>query len=109
MPLRTTVAVPLVDALLATVSWPDTAPAVAGSKFTSSVSAKVGFKVTGKVAPDMVKPVPVKVAELIVTGAVPVDVSITGSVDAVFTVTVPKATLAVLMVNPGTFAAEAFS
>jgi hypothetical protein len=73
------------------------------------VSAKFEFKVTGKVAPDMVKPVPLKVAELIVTGAVPVDVSVTGSVDDMFTVTFPKAKLAVLIFNVATFAAEAFS
>jgi hypothetical protein len=108
VPLRTTVALLLVDALLATVNWPDKGPAVAGSKLTSRVNAKVGFKVTGKVAPDMVKPVPLKVAELIVMGAVPVDMRVTGSVAAVFTVTFPKPKLAVLMFNAATFAAEAF-
>jgi hypothetical protein len=104
-----TMVVLLVDALLSTVSWLDTAPAAFGSKLTSSVSAKVGFKVTGKVAPDIVNPVPLNVAELIVTGAVPVEVSTKGSVDEVFTVTFPKAKLAVLMFNEGTFAWEAFS
>ena len=104
-----TVAVLLVDALLTTVNWPDTGPATCGSKFTSIVTAEVGFKVTGKVAPEMVKPVPLKVAELIVTGAVPVDVSVTGSVDAVFNVTFPKVKLAVLMDKEATFAAAAFS
>lgn len=54
-------------------------------------------------------PVPLNVAELIVTGAVPVDARITGSVDAVFTVTFPNAKLAVLMLNAATFAAEALS
>ena len=57
----------------------------------------------------MVNPVPLNVAELIVTGAVPVEVSITGSVDDVFTVTFPKAKVAVLMFNEATFAWEAFS
>jgi hypothetical protein len=46
---------------------------------------------------------------LIVTGAVPVEVSITGSVDDVFRVTFPKAKVAVLMFNEGMFAWEAFS
>ena len=59
---------------------------------------------TGKVAPDIVKPVPLSVAELMVTGAVPVEVNVTGSVDAVFTVTLPNAKLAGLMVNVGTAA-----
>ena len=59
---------------------------------------------TGKVAADIVKPVPLSVAELMVTGAVPVEVNVTGSVDAVFTVTLPNAKLAGLMVNVGTAA-----
>ena len=59
---------------------------------------------TGKVAPDIVKPVPLSVAELMVTGAVPVEVNVTGSVDAVFTVTLPNAKLAGLIVNVGTAA-----
>jgi hypothetical protein len=109
VPLRPTATVLLVDALLSTLSWPVTAPAVWGSKFKSSVSAKFGFKITGNVAPDMVKPVPLKMAELIVTVAVPVDVMITGSVDVVFTVTFPKATLAVLMFKAATFATELFN
>ena len=52
----------------------------------------------------MVKPVPVNVPELMVTGAVPVELNVTGSVDAVFTVTLPKARLAGLTVNVGTAA-----
>ena len=39
--------------------------------------------------PDIVKPVPLNVPELMVTGAVPVEVNVTCSVDAVFTVTSP--------------------
>jgi len=75
-----------------------------GSNFTLKVTDWVGFSVTGKVAPDIVKPVPVNAAELMVTGAVPVEVNVTGSVDAMFTVTLPKARLAGLMVNVGTAA-----
>src|SRR5277367_5411274 len=52
----------------------------------------------------MVKPVPLSAAELMVTGAVPVEVSVTGSVDAVFTVTLPNVRLPGLMVNVGTAA-----
>ena len=59
---------------------------------------------TGKVAADIVKPVPLSVAELMVIGAVPVEVNVTGSVDAVFTVTLPNAKLAGLIVNVGTAA-----
>ena len=39
-----------------------------------------------------------------VTGAVPVDVSVTASVDAVFNVTLPNARLVALTVNVGTAA-----
>jgi hypothetical protein len=56
------------------------------------------------VAAGIVKPVPLRVAELMVTGAVPVEVNVTGSVDGVFTVTLPNAKLAGLMVNVGTAA-----
>ncbi len=52
-------------------------------------------------APDSVKPVPLNVAELMVTGAVPVEVNVTGSVEAVFTVTSPNVRLAALTVNVG--------
>jgi hypothetical protein len=51
-----------------------------------------------------VNPVPVNVAELMVTGAVPLEVSVTGSIDGVFSVTLPNAALAGLMVNVGTAA-----
>jgi hypothetical protein len=101
VPLKLTTAVALVDELLWMLSWPVAAPAAAGSNCTSSVTAKLGFKVTGNVAPDMVKPVPVSAAELMVTGAVPVDVNVTDSVVAVFTPTLPNATLAGLIVNIG--------
>jgi hypothetical protein len=77
---------------------------VLGSNCTFRVTAWVGFKVTGNVAPDIVKPVPLSVPELMVTGAVPVEVNVTGSVDAVFTVTLPNGRLAGLTVNVGTAA-----
>jgi hypothetical protein len=72
-----------------------------GSKTTSNVTFKPGFKVTGKVAPDMVKPAPVSVPELMVTGADPAEVKVTGTVDGVFTATLPNATLVGLMLNAG--------
>ena len=56
---------------------------------------------TGNVAPETVKPVPVNAAELTVTGAVPLELSVTGKVVGVFTVTLPNARLAGLMVNCG--------
>ena len=56
-------------------------------------------------APDTVNPAPLSVAELMVTGAVPVEVNVTGCVDAVFTVTSPNVRLAALIVNCGLDAA----
>jgi hypothetical protein len=53
-------------------------------------------------APKIWKPEPVTAAALIVTGAVPVEVRFTGcGVAAVFTKTLPKATLAALMLSVG--------
>ena len=75
-----------------------------GSNCTFNVTDCVGFKVTGKVAPDTVKPVPVNAAELMVTGAVPLELSVTGNVVGVFSVTLPNARLAGLMVSVGTAA-----
>jgi hypothetical protein len=86
------------------VNVPVTAPAAVGSNFTLRATDWVGFKVTGKVDPDIVNPVPLNAAELMVTGAVPVEVNVTGSVDAVFTVTLPNARLVGLTVNVGTAA-----
>jgi len=101
LPLRLTIAVLLVDESLWIVSCPVAAPLVAGSNCTFSVTDWVGFKVTGNVAPDIVKPVPVRVPELMVTGAVPLEVNVRGSVVGVFTVTLPNARLAALTVNCG--------
>ncbi len=56
---------------------------------------------TGNVTPDTVKPGPVGVAELMVTGAVPVDVRISILVNGVFSATLPNATLVALMLSVG--------
>ena len=101
VPFRLTTAVLLVDELLWIVSWPEAAPVVAGSNCTFSVTDWLGFKVTGNVPPDSVKPVPLTAAELIVTGAVPVEVNVTGCVDAEPTVELPNAKLAALTVKIG--------
>jgi hypothetical protein len=109
VPLTLIATVLLVDELLWMVSWPVAAAAAVGSNCTSSVTARLGFKVTGNVAPDSVKPPPVSVAELMVTGAVPVELNVTGSFIAVFTVTFPNATLVGLTDSVGTVAAAAVS
>jgi len=53
----------------------------------------------------MVKPAPVIAAEFTITGAVPVEVSVSNWVVAVFTVTLPKPRLAALTLNCGLDAA----
>jgi hypothetical protein len=59
------------------------------------------LRVSGKFAPERVKPEPVIGAELIVTATVPVEVSVSGSVDDEPTVTSPKLRLAGLTVSCG--------
>ena len=99
MPLNaTTVVVPL-EELLLIVICPDAATAVVGLNCTCSVTACVGFSVTGRLPPKIVKPAPVIEAEFTVTAEVPVDISVSGNVVDVFTVTLPKLRLAVLTDN----------
>jgi hypothetical protein len=88
-----------VDESLLIVICPLATPVSAGLNCTCSVTAWPGFSVTGRLPPTIVKPAPVMVAELTVTGAVPVDVNVNDWVVAVFTVTPPKLRLAVLTAN----------
>jgi len=99
VPLRATAAVLPVDELLLIESWPVAAPVAVGPNCTCSVIDCVGFRVTGKLPPTMVKSAPVIDAEFTVTGDVPVDVSVNDCVVAVFTVTLPKLRLAALIVS----------
>jgi hypothetical protein len=101
VPLRATTAVEPVDELLLIVIWPLAAPVNVGLNCTCSVTAWVGFSVTGKLPPAIVNPVPVIAAELTVTGDVPVDVSVSDCVVAVFAVTLPKLRLEALTVSWG--------
>ena len=99
MPLRATTAVEPVDESLLIVICPLADPVTAGSNCTCNVTACVGFSVVGTLPPTIVKPAPVIAAELTVTGAVPVDVSVNDWVVAVFTVTLPKLKVAALTAN----------
>ena len=97
VPLRLITADGLVEELLVRVSCPVAAPTAAGSKVTVSVAVCPWLSVSGKLAPDMLKPAPVTVPVLMVSGDVPVEVRVTDcGVAAVFTVTLPKAMLPVL-------------
>ena len=73
--------------------------ALVGSNDRSTVVVWFGVKVTGSAGPDIVKPVPVSVIPLIVTGAVPVEVKAIDCVVCELTTTLPNATLAGLMLS----------
>ena len=62
----------------------------------------MGFKVSGKVAPDTVKPVPVRLTELMVNAAVPLEVSVTACAEGVFRLTLPNDRVLGLRVIAGT-------
>ena len=62
----------------------------------------MGFNVSGKVAPETENPVPLTLAALTVTGAVPVEDRITDWVAGELTKTSPKEMLVALMLNVGT-------
>lgn len=55
----------------------------------------------GKLAPDIEKPAPVSVVELIVTAAAPVELKVTVCVVAVFTGTLLNVRLVALRLKPG--------
>jgi hypothetical protein len=104
VPLRLTTAVLFVDELLAMVRVPLAGPAAEGSNCTLSVAVWFGFNVSGKLAPETEKPVPLTVAELTVTAVVPVELKVIDCVVAVFTDTLPKLRLEELTLNVDTAA-----
>ncbi len=105
VPLRLTAVLLCLAALLLRVSAPVAALAAVGANFTLSVTDCAGFNVRGKVAPETVKPVPPIVAELIISGAVPVEVTVSGSVEVDPTPTLPKLKLVELTDSCGVVAA----
>lgn len=72
---------------------PVAAPVAVGSNSIESVAAWPGLSVAGKLIPEILKPAPVTDPALIVSGAVPDDVTSTACVDGVFNVTSPNETL----------------
>ena len=99
VPLTATATVLPVDELLLIESCPVAAPIAVGPNCTCRVIDWVGFRVTDKLPPTMVKPAPEIAAEFTATGDVPVDVSVSDCVVEVFTVTLPKLRLAALIVS----------
>jgi hypothetical protein len=93
--------VELLDELLVMVSFPLAVPVVAGSNVSVMEIDWPGFSVAGRLTADDAKPLPDTTIELTVTGAVPVDVSVSICVVELFTVTAPKATLLAFALNAG--------
>jgi hypothetical protein len=98
VPLRLIVAV---AALLLIAIDPVKDPAVAGSKLIVSVAVCPGFSVTGNPTPESPNPAPATDTPLIVSAAVPEDVSVTVLVVAVFRAALPNASLVALIVSAG--------
>ena len=97
-------AIAAVVVLLVIVTVPLATPATVGSKTTIKVAVWPGFSVSGVLIPDSEKPAPITETPLIVKAAVPVDVTVTAWVVAVFSRSVPKARLVELRLKPGTAA-----
>jgi len=100
-PVRLTIFDFASDEFVDSVSEPDTAPAAVGSNCTVNVAVWLGFKVIGRLSAATEKPLPVTVAPLTVTGALPVDVTTTDCVASELTFTDPNATLLVLTLRMG--------
>ena len=97
VPLSATTPVPPVGAFDVTVRDPVAAPALVGLKFTCRVNAFPGFNVSGKAGPDTENPAPLTAAALTVSGAVPVESTVTNcGVAWSLRVTSPKARLLAL-------------
>jgi hypothetical protein len=94
----TTVEVPVEESLVR-VSEPEAAPADAGLNCTVRVAVWLGDSCKGKDAPETANPDPVTVAELMESGSVPVEVSVSDSFAVVLTETLPNPRLVLLTAN----------
>jgi hypothetical protein len=103
-PVPLSAIVPPLVALLPIVTVPLAAPATVGSNPTVSVAVCPGFNVNGTVMPVAENPAPLTATPLIVSAAVPDDVTVTACVVAAFSNSVPNATLVELRLRPGTAA-----
>lgn len=99
VPLRVTIIVLPAAELLLIVNWPLAVPVSIGLNCTCRVSDWLGFSVAGRLPPTSENRAPVTVAALTVTGAVPVEVSVSAWSVHVFAVTLPKFKLPALTVS----------
>ena len=101
VPVRLIAFVGVEAELLTTVSCPVWEPDAEGANATLKTTLWPGARVTGKVAPEIEKPVPVTLTELTVTGSDPVEARVTDCVELVLTGTLPKLTLVAFTVSMG--------
>ena len=92
------------EVLLERLNCPLTVLAAVGANWTVSTVACPGFSVTGKFPPVTEKPVPEMESELMVSAAVPLEVSVSDFVTAVPTDTFPNASEVALRLSDGTAA-----
>ncbi len=101
MPLNATCNVELAWELLSIVSSPAAGPAFVGRNWTFIVAVCPGFKMAGKIMPEIPNPAPLSVVASIFTGTKPDDVKTIDCVDGLSSVTLPKDTLLALTVRLG--------
>jgi hypothetical protein len=99
IPLRAIVNVGFVDEVLLMLNWPAAVPTDDGSNVSVTVIACPGFSVFGRLTGEDEKPLPVTENEFTVTGAVPLEVSVTVCVVELFTTAEPKEMLVAFTVN----------
>jgi len=90
VPARATTALVLLEELLLIVSCPLDTPLAVGLNCICRVVVCEGFSVIGKLPPTSVNPVPLIVAEVIVTGETPVEVSVRVCICIELTAMLPK-------------------
>ena len=96
VPLSPTVIVEFVEELLVTLSCPVADPVAVGLNVSVKLNVWPGFSVAGKFTAEAEKPLPVTETPLTVTGAVPLEFSVTVCVVELFTTTPPNEMLLAL-------------
>src|SRR5579862_292692 len=104
VPVSVTTSTGSFDDELLMVSCPCTVPVAVGSNSTLSVVDCCESSVRGSVGPSTLNPLPASVTALMVTGEVPVDLSVRDWVAGEFTTTSPNAMAVALNVSAGPLA-----
>lgn len=104
VPLRGTANVGFVEELLLMASCPVADPTADGLNVSVNVIDCPGFNVAGRLTAETEKPPPVTATEFTVAAPVPLEVSVTDCVVALFTTTPPKEILVAFKLSVGTAA-----